>query len=164
MVGFRQAIVAKVQSLPPELAVLLVSALPVVELRGAIPLGFAMGLTPVQSFLLAVIGNLLPVPFLLLLLEPLAPYLQRIPLLGNLVRWFRRRAMCRSGEVERLGLWGLVIFVAVPLPSTGAWTGATIAALLGYPWRPALLAVTLGVVLAGIVVTVFSALGWFLAS
>lgn len=160
----KQDILELAQGLPPEWAVLFVAALPILELRGAIPLGFAMGLPPLQSFLLAVTGNLLPVPILLLMLDPIVAFSRRVPVLGRIVSVFRNRAAARRHEVDRLGWWGLVLFVAVPLPSTGAWTGAAIAALLGYPFRTGFSAIVIGVILAGMLVTILSHLGWALTS
>ena len=148
------------RQVPPEWAVALVAALPVVELRGAIPLGIAAGLPAWQALLIAFVGNLLSIPGILLLLEPISAWLRRTPVLRGFVDWMRRRAEAKSTSVRQYGWWGLVFFVAVPLPGTGAWTGAMVAAFLGYRFRPALSAVALGTALAGVIVTALSLLGW----
>lgn len=135
------------------LAVVTTAATPVVELRGAIPLALAMGLSPWQAWVWSVLGNLLPVPLLLWGLRTGLVWVERQPWLhGRFRAWGERSSARLSARVKRWGLLGLVLFVAVPLPGTGAWTGAVAATLLGIrPW-PALLAITAGVVVAGVVV------------
>lgn len=159
-----EAIIQQAQQLPPELAVVMVAMLPVLEVRGAIPLGFAMGLSPAQALLFSIIGNLIPIPFLLLMLDPIVNLFRRVPLVGKLVDVFRNRAQAQSERAVHWGWWGLALFVAVPLPTTGAWTAAAIAALIGYPFRKGLSAIICGVLAAGLLVTILSILGWNLAS
>jgi uncharacterized membrane protein len=135
----------------PELYVLLVAALPVVELRGAIPLGVALGLSPWESFLLALLGNLLVVPVALLLLPWAVEVATRVPLLRRAWEALEARVRLKGEEqVQRLGALGLFLFVAVPLPGTGAWSGSVLAVVLGLKRRYALLAISLGVVAAGL--------------
>ncbi len=134
-------------------AVVGVSAAPVSELRGGIPLALALGFTPEASFLLALLGNFLPLPLLLWGLPRGLPWLRRVPgALGRAIQaylsWRRRRA----AGLERYGPWFLLFFVAVPLPGTGLWTGALLAALLGLPPRRAAGPLVAGVVLAGLLV------------
>lgn len=139
--------------MPPELYVVLVAALPVVELRGAIPLGVALGLSPSEAFYLALLGNLLVAPVALLLLPWAVGILTRLPLLARAWEALERRVRLKGEEqVQRLGALGLFLFVAVPLPGTGAWSGAVLAVVLGLKRRYALLAISLGVVAAGLIV------------
>jgi uncharacterized membrane protein len=132
-----------------------VAALPISELRGAIPLaiiGYQM--PPLLAYLLGVFGNLIPVVLLLPLLERLVLLLGRVGLLMKLIRWLfghTRRRFSRS--VERLGALALVLVVAVPLPVTGAWTGCLIAFIFGIPLRQAFPLIGLGVLIAGVIVT-----------
>lgn len=135
------------------LAVLATAASPVVELRGAIPLGLALGLSPWVTWMVSVLGNLLPVPLLLWGTRAGMAWIRRRPWLhGRIQAWGDRGSSRVAGMIQRWGLLGLVLFVATPLPGTGAWTGALAACFLGVrPW-PALLAISLGVMLAGIVV------------
>lgn len=146
--------------LPEELIVVLIAALPLIELRGAIPVGIlVLGIPTAETFLLAMVGNLIPVPFILWLLPPLRRRATRWPLVGPILRWAEARAMKRRATIEKHGFWGLVAFVGVPLPGTGAWTGSLIAVLLHMPPLRALAANVLGVLLAGILIAALSALG-----
>lgn len=139
--------------MPPELYVILVAALPVVELRGAIPLGVALGLSPGEAFLLALLGNLLVAPVALFLLPWAVALLTRVPLLAKLWAALEARVRLKGEEqVQRLGALGLLLFVAVPLPGTGAWSGAVLAVVLGLKRRYALPAISLGVLAAGLIV------------
>ena len=127
--------------------------LPVVELRGAIPLGVAAGLHPLAAMGTAILGNLFPVPFILLLLRYVFRWLRHFTRLGALIDRLERRAHLKGRKVRKYRTLGLVLLVAIPLPGTGAWTGALVADVLDIRMRTALPAITLGVVIAGVVVT-----------
>lgn len=141
------------QTFPPQLAVLFCSMIPVIELRGAIPLGCVLGLPFWQSFLISIVGNLIPAPFILLFIHKVIGWLKRFKLTRGMALWAERRAEVKSQTRENLSFIGLAVFVAVPLPGTGAWTGSLVANFLGIRFRKAFLAVILGVIVAGIVVT-----------
>ena len=112
------------------LATVLISMLPVIELRGGLPAGVAMGLPLREAFFAALLGNLLPVPFIILFARRGFAWVRaHIPRLGRWVDRIERKAWSKSDKVVRYQAWGLLLFVAVPLPGTGAWTGALIAAL-----------------------------------
>ena len=135
------------------LVVLTTAATPVVELRGAIPVGLALGLTPWQAWVWSVLGNLLPVPALLLGTRTGLGWLGRLPWVHKRIRvWGERSSSRLATQVRRWGLLGLAVFVAIPLPGTGAWTGAVAASLLGIKPGPALAAIALGVAVAGLLV------------
>ena len=123
--------------------------IPVVELRGAIPLGISMGLPPLMVYVLAVLGNLLPVPFIILLVRRVFDWLRKGRFWGPKITAMERRAHLKGRMVRKYRLPGLVILVAVPLPGTGAWTGAPVAALFDIRLRSAMPAILLGVLLAG---------------
>lgn len=127
--------------------------LPVVELRGAIPFGVAAGLHPLTAMGAAILGNLVPVPFILLLLRRIFRWLRHFPRVGMLVDRLERRAHLKGRTVQKYRILGLVLLVAVPLPGTGAWTGALVADVLDIRMRTALPAITLGVIVAGAAVT-----------
>ena len=126
---------------------------PVLELRGAIPVGVAAGLPPAVACVTAILGNLLPVPFVMLLFRRVADWLRGTAFFGPKIDWLERRAHLKGRLVRRYRLIGLVVLVGVPLPGTGAWTGALVASMLDMRLRDALPAIFLGVIIAGAVIT-----------
>jgi uncharacterized membrane protein len=143
------------------LYVILISATPISELRGGIPVAyFRYDFDWHWAFLVAVAGNILPIPFLLLLYDPVVKLVSRVAWIKRVVDWFFRYTRRRGGLVEKYGWVGLTIFVGIPLPITGAWTGSVLAYLLGIEYKRALLAIFLGVLVAAVVVTTFCVLGW----
>ncbi len=132
--------------------VLLVSAMPFSELRGGIPLGIYLGLPPIEAFLLAVIGNLLPIPFLLLFLERMERLALSRKKLARLYLKVVERVEKRKDVIERYGYLGLLMFVAIPLPMTGAWSGTLLAFLLRLNKAKSFIFIAMGVLLAGILV------------
>ena len=133
-----------------------IAAVPVVELRGAIPAGAAAGLNPWLACIAAVIGNLLPVPFIILLVRQVFDWLRKHPFFAPKIDALERTAHLKGRMVRKYRLLGLTLFVAVPLPGTGAWTGALVAAFLDIRLRHALPAITLGVLIAGSIVTLMT--------
>ena len=126
---------------------------PVLELRGAIPVGVAAGLAPLEACAVAILGNMVPVPFIMLLVRRIFDFLRGTRLFGPKIAWLERRAHLKGEVVRRYRVPGLIILVAIPLPGTGAWTGALVAALLDIRMRHALPAIFLGVVIAGAIIT-----------
>ena len=141
-------------------SVFFISAAPIFELRGGIPTAFVYDFPWYYAFIIAFLGNLLPVPFLLLYLDPISRLISRIKPLGKILNWILERSRRRGRVIEKYGKIGLVILVAIPLPMTGAWTGSIAAFLLGIKFRQAFLPIVLGVFIAGVVVTAFCLLGW----
>lgn len=135
------------------LNVLLASLLPYLELRGAIPLAWQLGLGPLEAYLWAVIGNMLPVIPILILIEPVIKWLSKFNMFKRICEWILARSRRQAPQVKKYGFWGLAIFVAIPLPMTGAWSGAAIAFILGIRKRVAFLSIFLGVLIAGLIVT-----------
>jgi len=132
----------------------LMAMLPVLELRGAIPYAFANDLGAVEAFVAAVLGNMVPVPFIILFIRKIFAFLKKhIKPLGSLVDKLEARAQDKAELVHKYELLGLMILVAIPLPGTGAWTGALVAAVLDIRLRHAIPAILLGVINAGIIVT-----------
>ncbi len=140
------------------LGVLLCAMLPVVELRGAIPLGALLGLPWWQSYLLALAGNLLPVPFILLLIKRVIVRMEcsRVRAFHAVGAWLVKKAEKNREKVEKYAFFGLCLFVAVPLPATGAWTGSLVAAMMDMKFHKALLACLLGVAISGVIMTLVS--------
>ncbi|UCD15503.1 MAG: small multi-drug export protein [Candidatus Omnitrophota bacterium] len=139
-----------------ELLIFLVSASPVVELRGAIPIGIAKGLSLGKVFVFALAGNLLPIPLLLLFFRWVVTRLEHLRPIEKIFKWWFRRVEKKSKIVETYGFWGLVFFVSIPFPGTGAWTGSVAATLFNFRMKKAIVAISLGVLLAAIFVTLGS--------
>ncbi len=159
--GERIAIWLEEKGLPPVAAVTAISTLPIVELRGAIPVGIAAFKMPWwQVYLIAVAGNMIPIPFILLLLGPLSRFFMRYKTGRKFFDWLFARTRKKSASIEKYEALGLTIFVAIPLPMTGAWTGAMAAFVMGITFWKALLYNLLGVMIAGVIMTALSLLGW----
>ena len=134
-----------------------VAMVPVLELRGAIPFGVARGLTIWEAIGAAVLGNLLPVPFIILFIRNIFAWMRRrLPRLDGLVTGLENRAESKKDTVRRYAFWGLVILVAIPLPGTGAWTGALVAALMDIRLKKAFPAIAVGVAIAAVIVSVIT--------
>ncbi|MFC1862079.1 COG2426 family protein [Chloroflexota bacterium] len=144
-----------------ELVVLFIAALPVLELRGAIPIAInVLGLPWYYALSLALLGNLIPVPFLLLSLKTITKWLSRIAFFHRPLNWLFERTKRRGRIIDRYKRIGLAMFVAIPLPATGAWTGSLAAILFGLEFKHAFSAILAGVIVAGIIITCLSILGW----
>jgi len=147
--------------LPKELTVLAISALPVFELRGALPVAINLFHFPwYHALLLAIIGNLAPVPFILLFLNAISNLLSKTSIFKRMFQWLFERTRQRGKIINRYKRIGLILFVAIPLPMTGAWTGSLAAILLGLKFKHAFLSIFIGVLIAGIIVTCLCLLGW----
>lgn len=126
-----------------------ISMVPVIELRGAIPAGIAAGLSPAAAFVVSVLGNLVPVPFILLLIRRIFDWLRDTKTFGPLIEKLERRAHLKGRVVQKYRVPGLIILVGIPLPGTGAWTGALVAALLDIRLKSAVPAIFAGLLIAG---------------
>ena len=131
----------------------LVSMLPVVELRGAIPVGTAAGLPIWMAAVIAIAGNMVPIPFILLLLRQVFAWLRKVFGLGRFIDALEERARAKGKTVKKYRTIGLIILVAIPLPGTGAWTGALVADVLNMRMKDALPAIFAGVCIAGVIVS-----------
>lgn len=139
---------------------LLVSMVPIVELRGGIPFGVALGLPYPVAFIAAVIGNILPVPFILVYIRRIFQWMRaHLPRLDGLVDSLERKAHLKGRKVNKYKYLGLFLFVAIPLPGTGAWTGALAAAFMDMPLRKAIPSILLGIIAAGCIMTALTSLG-----
>lgn len=132
----------------------IVSMFPIVELRGAIPVGsLAFNIPWYWCYILSVLGNLLPIPFILLFIEKLIGWFKKTKHLRKFGLWLEARAAKNTPKVQRFEIFGLMLFVAIPLPMTGAWTGALVAALTGMKFKNSMISIICGVLIAGAVVT-----------
>ena len=133
----------------------LISMVPVIELRGAIPIATANGLNFWIAIVCAIIGNLIPVPFIIIFIRKIFALIRKwSKKIDKVVIKLEERAHQKSDVVRKYAFWGLVILVAIPLPGTGAWTGALVAAMLEMRLKHAFPAIAFGVIIAGIIVSV----------
>ncbi len=154
-----QTIVEGLKGFPPELVTVVVSALPISEVRGGIPAGVALGLSLPKAFWWACLGNLLPIAPLLIGYNSIQAGLSRFPRWKRFFDWFFARTEAKADLVRRYEAVGLALFVAVPLPMTGAWTGCAAAFLFKLPFRLAFPAIAAGVLGAGLIVSAALYLG-----
>ena len=138
------------------IGVLFISMLPIIELRGAIPVGMLLGFDWPAAMALSIIGNLLPIPFILLFLDKIFIFLKRFKFTKKIVEKLERKAEKKSSSVTKYEFWGLAIFVGIPLPGTGAWTGALVASVLKMPKKKAFASIFIGVITAAIAVTLLT--------
>lgn len=138
------------------LKVIFTSIIPYLELRGAIPLAWRLGFNAMEAFVLAVIGNMIPVIPIIILFDPALDWLSKIPFCKRFTNWIFTRVRRKAPQIRKYGFWGLALFVSIPLPMTGAWSGAAIAFLLGMRKRVAFTSIFLGVLTAGLIVTILT--------
>ena len=139
-----------------EMIVFVISMVPILELRGGLLAASLLNIPIVRAIWYCVIGNIIPVPFILLLITPIFNRLKKTRLFRPMVEKLESRALGKSEQIERYEFWGLALFVGVPLPGTGAWTGALIASLLGIRFRKAFPAIILGNFIATIIMSIVS--------
>lgn len=135
-----------------ELIVFLISLMPILELRGGLIAAALLGLDIVPAFIICIIGNLLPIPFILWFITPIFNKLKKTKHLSKFVNKIEKKALSKKDKIEKAEFWGLLFFVGIPLPGTGGWTGSLIASLINMDKKKAMLAITCGVLLAGLIV------------
>ena len=158
LVKFILGIFAGLTALPfgKQAIVFIISLMPVLELRGGLIAAALLKMDPVQSYLIAMVGNIIPVPFILLFFDSILQKMRAssIPIFRSFTQWVDRRVEKNRGQIEKYGFWGLAVFVGIPLPGTGGWTGALLASLLGMPVKKSSVAIGLGIVLAAAIMSV----------
>ena len=142
--------------LPKEVFAALISMVPIIELRGGLPYAILSGVSPALAFPLCIVANLIPVPFILWFITPIFSWMKKTKLFRPMVEKLEKRAMDKKEQVEKSYVWGLLLFVGIPLPGTGAWTGALIAAMLDIPKKKSIPAIALGVCLAAVLMGALS--------
>ena len=148
----------------PYIVTFIAAMTPIFELRAAIPLGVSLGLSPFAALVVSILGNIVPVPLIIIFIRRIFAWLrEHIPKLGNFISRLERKATSKQDFIQKWQFWGLFLLVAIPLPSTGAWTGALVAALMDMRMKRALPSISLGVIAAGLIVTVitYGAMGIF---
>ena len=144
------------QYISKEAVVFLISMIPILELRGGLVVSKLIGVPLLTAIPLCIVGNIIPIPFILLFIKQIFKWLKKVPLCEKVVVKLENRALGKSDSIRRYEFWGLALFVGIPLPGTGAWTGSLIAALLNIDLKKAILAELVGVVLATIIMSIFS--------
>ena len=141
-----------------ELCVFFCSMIPIIELRGAIPLGAALGLPLWQSFTLSIVGNMLPVPIILLFVKKVLSFMSRcrVKFFNKVANYIYDKAEKNRAKIEKYSFWGVALFVGIPLPMTGAWTGSLVAAIIDMKFWKAVLSALVGVLCAGVVMALIS--------
>ncbi|MBR0348652.1 MAG: small multi-drug export protein [Clostridia bacterium] len=139
-------------TIPKELTVFVISLMPILELRGGLIAARLLEMNVWSAFFFCFIGNMLPMPFILLFIRKIFDLMRKWKYTVKIVAKMEAKAEKHRGTIEKYGFWGLLILVAVPLPGTGGWTGALVAALMDIRMRRALPAITLGVLIAGFIV------------
>ena len=138
------AIIYLVDIISREMAVFLIAMLPLAELKVAIPYGVSMGMSPLHAAVIAIIGSMVPVPCILFLMRPIIAWFRKTDIGNTIADKITKRVMGKSSKVKKYRIFGLFIFVAIPLPTTGVWTGSAIAALLNMRIRNALISIFFG--------------------
>ena len=139
-----------------EAVVFIISMIPILELRGGLIVSKLLEVPITTAIPLCIIGNIIPIPFILLFIKQIFKWMKKIRLFRGLVEKLENKAMSKSDKIKRYEFWGLVLFVGIPLPGTGAWTGSLIAALLDVDFKKAVLAELLGIAIATVIMSIFS--------
>lgn len=144
------------QYISGELVVFIISMIPILELRGGLIVAKLLQISIIKAIPLCVIGNIIPIPFILLFIKQIFKWLKKVPGISKFIYKIENRAMGKSDQIKKYEFWGLVIFVGIPLPGTGAWTGSLIAALLEVDIKKAVVAELVGVFMATVIMSIVS--------
>lgn len=141
-----------------EILVFIISLMPILELRGGLIAAALLNMNPVTSYIISIIGNVLPVPFILLLITKILDWMRKskISLLNKFASWLDGKVEKHKGQIEKFGYLGVVLFVGIPLPGTGAWTGSLIASVLELDRKKTFIAVLIGIIMASIIMMLLS--------
>lgn len=158
LVGYLIGLFSSLFNLPfgKEITVFIISLLPVLELRGGLIAASLLRLNPIVSYVISIIGNIIPVPFILWFGDLLLNWMRNTKLLSGFAKFLDNRVEKKRNQIEKYGFWGLVLFVGIPLPGTGAWTGCLIASVLKMERKKAFLAASIGILLASIIMMFIS--------
>ena len=141
-----------------EILVFIISLMPILELRGGLLAAALLGLDPLPSYIISIIGNVLPIPFILLLITKVLSWMKnsKVKFFNKIANWLDEKVEKNKGQIEKYGYWGLFLFVGIPLPGTGAWTGTLIASVLNMDKKKTFITVLGGVVMASIIMMILS--------
>lgn len=144
------------QYISPEWVVFIISMIPILELRGGLIASSILNIPILKAIPFCIAGNIVPIPFILLFIKKILKWMQKIKGLRVIANWLENKAMKKSDALKKGEFWGLALFVGVPLPGTGAWTGSLIAALFDIDIKKAVLAELLGIIIATIIMSILS--------
>ena len=158
IVGFIIGLFSGLETLPfgKELLVFIISLMPILELRGGLIAASLLNLDPIRSYIICIIGNIIPVPFILWLINSILEWMRKSKRFKKTARWLDKKVDKHKGGIEKYGFWGLVLFVGIPLPGTGAWTGCLIAACLEMNRKKAFIAAMIGILMASLIMMAIS--------
>ena len=158
IVGFIVDLFGGVTGMPfgKELIVFIISLMPILELRGGLIAAALLDLNPVTSYIISIIGNVLPVPFILWFINSILEWMRKSKKFNKIAKWLDKKVEKNKDKIEKFGFWGLVLFVGIPLPGTGAWTGCLIASVLEMDKKKSFLAAVAGVFIASIIMMLLS--------
>ena len=141
-----------------EILVFIISLMPILELRGGLLAAALLGLDPLPSYIISIVGNVLPIPFILLLITKILAWMKnsKVKFFNKIANWLDEKVEKNKGQIEKYGYWGLLLFVGIPLPGTGAWTGTLIASVLNMDKKKTFITVLGGVVMASIIMMILS--------
>ena len=139
-----------------EIVIFIISMVPILELRGGLLVSKLLEVSITTAIPICIIGNIIPIPFILLFIKQIFKWMKKIKVFRGLIEKLENRAMSRSDNIKKYEFWGLVLFVGIPLPGTGAWTGSLIAALLDIDFKKAILAELLGIAIATVIMSIVS--------
>lgn len=139
-----------------EIVIFIISMVPILELRGGLLVSKLLEVSITTAIPICIIGNIIPIPFILLFIKQIFKWMKKIKIFRGLIEKLENRAMSRSDNIKKYEFWGLVLFVGIPLPGTGAWTGSLIAALLDIDFKKAILAELLGIAIATVIMSIVS--------
>lgn len=139
-----------------DVAIFIISLMPILELRGGMLAASLLHVEFIRAVVICMIGNVLPIPFVLLFLEKILKILEKWNVTKKIVTWLEKKVQDKRDQIDKYGYWGLVIFVGIPLPGTGAWTGSLLAVMLGLDKKKSFLCILLGVVMAAIIMSILS--------
>ena len=145
--------------IPDWLVVFIISLCPVLECRlGMFTAIVLLGMNPFAGFIISFLGNILPIPFILLLINWIFKVLKKVPGINKIIFWLEEKTLKKRDKIDKYGIWGLLLFVAIPLPGTGGWTGALLASLLQLDKKKSFGVISIGVFTAGLIISVLSLL------
>lgn len=144
------------QYISKEAVVFVISMIPILELRGGLLVAKVIGVPLLTAIPLCIVGNIIPIPFILLFIKQIFKWLKKVPFFEPIITKLENRAMGKSDSIKRYEFWGLALFVGIPLPGTGAWTGSLIAALLDVDFKKAIVSELVGIALATVIMSIVS--------